>query len=103
MASAGWLILHSDGEEDYSAACKGNGEENENCTRFEEFDGGDTTRYGSEHSVYLLDSEYKLCNKENARANKEVRRQTCQSQSRASHPFFPFLSLQLRLHRSALI
>lgn len=103
MASAGWLILHSDGEEDYSAAWKGNGEENENCTRFEEFDGEDTTRYGSEHSVYLLDSEYKLCNKENARADKEVRRQTCQWQSRVSHPFLLFLSLHFRLHRGALI
>jgi hypothetical protein len=103
MASAGWRIPYSDGEEDYSAACKGNGEENENCTRFEEFDGEDTTRHGSEHSVYLLGSEYKLYNKENARADKEVRRQTCQWQSRVSHPFLPFLSLQFRLHWDAFI
>jgi hypothetical protein len=47
MASAGWLILHSDGEEDYSAACRGLGEKDEDCTRFEGFDGEDTRRHGS--------------------------------------------------------
>jgi hypothetical protein len=45
MASAGWRIPYSDVEEDYSTVCKG--EENEDCTRFEEFDREDTTRHGS--------------------------------------------------------
>lgn len=60
---------HVDGEEDCSAACRGHSEEDEDCTKFEEFDGEDPTRCGGQSGVYLLDSEN---NKENARADEEA-------------------------------
>lgn len=91
-----------DGEEDYSAARRGHGEEDEDCTRFEEFDREDTTSCGSEHSVYLLDSEY---NKENARADEEAPKQTCQMAVPCLTPFLaiPQPSVQASLGFSYLV